>query len=424
MKRKRYFVTLLLALVLCFNFSVCAFADETAAETQATLTAVEKISLTVTNSDGDISFSSNEPDKYTVSIGGGSYDVGEKAEFKVAVDAKELYFFSGIKKGDISLNGDTKKVSIKDVNCSNARVSFDVKISSVSGQLDSPDEAWWDGDWGFAEWSEVDGATGYKISINNNSVSVGNTTRADLRAYLKSGKDNTFKVRATSSKSGVENSEWTESDELYVEKYYDSGYYGNYYSSGSCSSNYSSGWNGSLVPSYGYGPNYNTRGWIQKSDGTWYYLDDNNSIHRGWLELSDGVYYLDSNGVMVTGWQKISGKWYVFDGSGRQRRNTAISSANGLWTYYLGSDGVMQTNCWQRDGSGRWYHVGNDSVDTNKEIDDNGHRFRVGNDGFLVYGWYYDGSSWYYYDYGTGYKRTDTIIDGRYWLDKNGRWCN
>lgn len=415
MKLRKNFATLLTIFLLSLIIGTQAFAAETQAseETEVEPVAIKGITIEVINDDGEVDFKSGEPEKYTVTFDDDGYDIGDKIEVNVYVKVNQGYYFDGISKSDIKLTGDDRNASKRDVNSNYERVNLEIRISAVAGELDSPDDVYWDeGNFGYGGWEEVEGATSYRVSINGDSFSVGDSTYVDLRSHLKAGKDNYFKVKATSSKSGVDDSDWTESDELYVNDYYDSSYYPGY------SYNPGSSWNGSL---------YINRGWIQNADGTWYYLNNTGNIHRGWLELSDGTYYLNSDGIMVTGWQKIDRNWYVFDGSGRMLRSTSITSANGLWQYDLGFDGKMQTNYWKKDSLGRWYYVGSDEVLTNREVtykDYNGvsRTCRVDGNGFLIYGWYWDGSYWYYYQYGTGFKLTDTIVEGRYWLDKNGRW--
>lgn len=416
MKLRRNFVTLLTIFLSIFLINVQAFASEaetTAAETTAEPVAINQITIEVINDDGIVAFKSAEPEKYTVTFDDDDYEIGERVEVNVYISVNQGYYFEGITKGDIELTGDDRNTSKRDVVSNHEKVNLSVRISAVSGELDSPDDVYWDGgSFGYGCWEEVEGATSYRVSINGESFSVGNSTYVDLRAYIKAGKNNIFKVKATSSKSGVDDSDWTESDELYVNDYYNSNYYPGY------SYNPGNSWNGSL---------YVRHGWVQNADGTWYFLDNNGTIYRGWLELSDGTYYLNSDGIMLTGWQKIDRNWYVFDGSGRMLRSTSVTSANGLWQYDLGFDGKMQTNYWKRDYAGRWYYIGNDEVLTNCEVnykDYNGtsRTCRVDANGFLIYGWYWDGSYWYYYQQGTGYKLTDTIVEGRYWLDRNGRW--
>jgi len=122
--------------------------------------------------------------------------------------------------------------------------------------------------------------------------------------------------------------------------------------------------------------------WVQKSDGKWYYYDENGvkvkneSVQdpsdkkyyvldtkgarvtaKGWYtakyrynetyEKSNFTtkYYIKSDGSCATGWKKIKGKYYFFDYVGEMRKNeSAIKTVDGVdKRYLLGSDGTRIT---------------------------------------------------------------------------------
>ena len=57
-------------------------------------------------------------------------------------------------------------------------------------------------------------------------------------------------------------------------------------------------------------------GW-QKNGNDYVYYDTDGSLHKGWINTSDGYYYMDlSTGVMSIGWKKINDKWYYFNSNG------------------------------------------------------------------------------------------------------------
>jgi len=57
-------------------------------------------------------------------------------------------------------------------------------------------------------------------------------------------------------------------------------------------------------------------GWVQNGNSYVYY-DSDGSLHKGWINTSDGYYYMDlSTGLMTTGWKKINDKWYYFKNDG------------------------------------------------------------------------------------------------------------
>lgn len=69
----------------------------------------------------------------------------------------------------------------------------------------------------------------------------------------------------------------------------------------------------------------------------------NNKYTIGWYKDSRGWWYADSaNTYYKSCWAKIQGKWYYFDDSGYMLADCWHVDDNGD-TYYLGSDGDMQT---------------------------------------------------------------------------------
>ena len=64
----------------------------------------------------------------------------------------------------------------------------------------------------------------------------------------------------------------------------------------------------------------------------------------GWHQDNNGWWYADTaNSYYKSQWAKIGGKWYYFDNQGYMLNNTWKVEANSD-TYYLGTDGNMQTN--------------------------------------------------------------------------------
>ena len=96
-------------------------------------------------------------------------------------------------------------------------------------------------------------------------------------------------------------------------------------------------------------------GWVQESDGSWYYYDTTFGRKvTGWQKVDGVWYYLDpeKDGKMAdSGWKKIDGLWYFLHGNGVMATNWL--SVGGTW-YYLGGDGGMKTG-WQAIG-GNWYY--------------------------------------------------------------------
>lgn len=412
MKKRRLFATVVLVLMM-----VLAQVFTVMAETE-----VRKIRINVTNYNGQLKFTSGEEEKYTVTWPTETLEtvVGyEEVEVEVQLETKEGYVFKDIRRGDISFKNDKSGVKCTDVSENEHQVRVYVTINYARGKLDAPTSAWWDSDdFGKACWDEVSNADGYKVTINGNEIvdsskmwEDDDVIYIDLRPYLQN-KNNTFKVKATSSKNGVKDSDYVKSDDFDPRDWDEDDDSWNY--------NWNDNWNNSWNPSQ---PSYNPGGWISYN-GAWYYINNKGEITKGWLDLGGKKYYLNDEGIMLTGWQKINGAWYCFASDGNMLRNTVLKSANGQFDYYLDGEGHMQTNRWQRNSIG-WYYVGDDEPIKNCERNIDGKDYRFNNDGYMMTGWWSpDGWSYYYYSPdGSKAKNTILWIDNRYYrFDENGKW--
>ncbi|MGM9941853.1 MAG: N-acetylmuramoyl-L-alanine amidase family protein [Bulleidia sp.] len=86
---------------------------------------------------------------------------------------------------------------------------------------------------------------------------------------------------------------------------------------------------------------------LQNINGTFYYFNEDGTLHTGWMHFGDntvyyaqdgsfttgletlvdeegneGVYYFDDNGLLTTGWQTVEGKKYYFHGDGKAETGT------------------------------------------------------------------------------------------------------
>lgn len=75
-------------------------------------------------------------------------------------------------------------------------------------------------------------------------------------------------------------------------------------------------------------------GWT-KSNGLWYYYDNNGAMKTGWIKDSGIWYYLNADGSMRTGWLNDNATWYYLNDSGAMASNTVIDGytldSNGAW---------------------------------------------------------------------------------------------
>lgn len=73
-------------------------------------------------------------------------------------------------------------------------------------------------------------------------------------------------------------------------------------------------------------------GWV-KTDGTWYYYDENGQLFTGWLNDNGSWYYLDpSDGAMKTGFLTLDGKTYYLQDDGKMMTGklTFTTDKNGV----------------------------------------------------------------------------------------------
>ncbi|WP_252224135.1 N-acetylmuramoyl-L-alanine amidase family protein [Clostridium sp. ZBS2] len=121
-------------------------------------------------------------------------------------------------------------------------------------------------------------------------------------------------------------------------------------------------------------------GWSQAADGTWTFVNADNTKATGWFQDGANWYLANAAGIMQTEWQTINGTWF-----------------------YLGSNGAMQTG-WQNI-NGAWYYL--------NPVSD-------GTRGAMKTGWINDNGTWYFAD-GSGKMLANTTVNG-YVLGANGAW--
>ncbi len=101
--------------------------------------------------------------------------------------------------------------------------------------------------------------------------------------------------------------------------------------------------------------------WEKQSQGWVYWMDDGNVATNSWITGEDGsAYYVGSNGVMQTNtWIQSGDKWYYLDNNGNIVKGAMLGLNNNKTWYLLGDDGAMQVNTWYQDPeSGEWYYFG------------------------------------------------------------------
>ncbi|MBQ3391925.1 MAG: amidase domain-containing protein [Lachnospiraceae bacterium] len=152
-------------------------------------------------------------------------------------------------------------------------------------------------------------------------------------------------------------------------------------------------------------------GWVQYN-GSWYYLEKKHGkMHTGWLKSGKTWYFLRSDGKMFkNGWLKISGKYYYFDGYGIMKTGWLRDSGK---YYYLGTDGAMQTGLISISGK-KYYLKGDGSMEKGL-VKADGKLYYFGNNGAAVTGWKTIGGKKYFFSPSAGGAAATTswMINGK-----------
>lgn len=363
------------------------------------IAADESLPSLTTGYTGDTGFEVMVPsnDKYDIDKAKWTSDVDEAKiggtyTMKVYLKALNDYRFSG--------SYPSSKVKVKGADYVSAQRSgsgtlvVTLKTKPAEGTLDTPDEAYWEStrysssQFGRAKWDAVKNAAydvylyrGSKVVYKATDV---HSTSYNFYPYMTTKGTYTFRVRAVPSSDSVskyaDKSDWSYSDELYVEE--------DEVSDGSGQDKNNAG-------SQPTAPETNQVGWIQNS-GRWYF------------RYPDGTYLTDS-------WGLISGVWYLFDSTGAMQ--TGWQQRNGVW-YYLNSSGAMQTG-WFKDGQ-TWYYLNADGAMQTGWVTLGENVYYCYDNGAMATGWItVDGNIYYFYP--DGHRASNAVVDGFY-VDGNGIW--
>jgi glucan-binding YG repeat protein len=123
------------------------------------------------------------------------------------------------------------------------------------------------------------------------------------------------------------------------------------------------------------------------------------------------------------GWEKANGQWYFYK-NGQLVKNDWAQDSKKLW-YYLGADGVMQTNKWVK-WKDKWYYLKSDGIMAAAEwVNYKDKWYYVDAHGAMQQGWLQYKRSWYYLNPAPdkGEMMTGWITDKgkKYYLDAKGK---
>ncbi len=316
------------------------------------------------------------------------YEPKMKATLR-ATDSDEYAFKGGYQSSNVSISGGTY-VSSNRSGSDTLYVTF--KFKPIKGTYESPEDASWKSSgFGGARWSSVDDSSdAYDVYLYRGSsvikkVESLKATSYNFFPYMTKAGTYSFKVRTVpyteNEKKYGKNSDWTESDEVYLpeEKVSDG-----------------SGQDNGTPASSG------TVGWI-KDGNTWFYrYPDGTYQKNSWAKINNKWYLFNSSGAMTTGWQKSSNLWYFLNGDGDMATGWIVYNNK---MYYLnpsatsGVEGAMLTG-WIAYNN-KWYYADSE--------------------GALQEGWKEIDGNWYYFYPGDGSKAVNTTISG-FRVDANGIW--
>ena len=147
--------------------------------------------------------------------------------------------------------------------------------------------------------------------------------------------------------------------------------------------------------------------WVSNSVGKWYEYSDGTYENSGFKKIENETYYFTSNGYVKTGWLSVNNNWYFFKNSG------CMVTSNWVGSYYMDSEGKMKTNAFTPDG----YYCGADGVYVrNAWVKHNGNYYYMDANGLMKKnawaGSYYLGAD--------GVMNTNTFTPDGYYVGSDG----
>ncbi len=320
-------------------------------------------------------------------------DVGDTPEMKVRLEADGNYQFKGTyRSSNVNVKNGTYVSCKRD---GNDTLIVRLKVRGIKGDFSAPQDVYWkDNAKGTARWEKPEsGGTGkYEVMLRRGSSKIHTvettSTSYNFYPYMTQAGTYSFRVRtiARTSKEGDygKNSEWVESDEIYLAKEDVSNGSGITDADGNGSwGNMSAGWRLSGGDWYYYYPDgsYQKNGWLQVG-GKWYLFRQDGRMCRGWQKLGGYYYFLADSGEMITGWLKDGNYWYYLNPAQDQFWGTMFASH---WLSLNGKD---------------YYFLP---------------------DGSMAEGWQQVDGNWYYFYPGAGNKAVNAVIE-TFYVDANGVW--
>lgn len=327
-----------------------------------------------------------------------SVKLGNTYTLDVYIGALDDYRFRGTySSSNVKVKGGTF-VSAQTLD--NKVLLVKIRTKPVSGTLDSPEDAYWQESGGRvvlgrAKWSKVASAEAYDVYLYRSSKLVHKAEKVEATTYnfypyMTTKGTYTFRVRAvpkSEAEDYAKTSEWTISDEVYVDE--------QHVSDGS----------GQKIPNgEGTSADSNYAGWLKNGD-IWYYRYPDGSYQKnGWSMIGGYWYLFDANGAMLTGWQNRNESYYYLKPSGEMITGWYQDTAQNRWYYF---------NATEEEGTLGAGHKG--------WLQKDDKYYYMDEKGTMMEGWHEINGLVYYFYPGSGHMAKDTYIDSFY-VDPEGVW--
>lgn len=379
---------------------------------------LEDINLNIGNTnDKGINVYTSSDDRYTISnisiikTTNRELKIGDRVKFKLSL--------TPLTKGDIEYNfkGHYSKSNISvrggeliSTNKKDGELTLTLSTNPIKGRLDAPENALWGDKLGRAVWDGINNSNvAYDIILKRGGTELVairdyRGTSIDLYPYMTIKGRYAFKVRSVAysdnQKKYASNSEYIQSDELYIEEYEVSDGRGKYYNTDNSDNSIGPGQNkpGSIT-------NINNEkvGWIKEND-IWYYKYPDGSYHKSsWAYINNKWYLFDDLGRMQTGWQQRNGSYYYLNNPNGDMQTGWLKDGD-IW-YYLRTQGdnagAVVMNSWIQTQDGKYYYMGKN--------------------GIMQIGWQKIGIYWYYLYPDSGQLAINTYIN-TFYVNKDGVW--
>ena len=149
--------------------------------------------------------------------------------------------------------------------------------------------------------------------------------------------------------------------------------------------------------------------WVSNSVGKRYEYSDGTYENSGFKKIENETYYFTSNGYVKTDWLLLNNNWYYF------RKSGCMVTSHWVGAYYMDADGKMMTNSFTPDG---YYCGSNGAYVRNAWVKYDGNYYYMNANGIIrKNAW-----SGAYYLGPDGIMQTNTFTPDGYYVGSNGAY--